>query len=267
MSEHVKSDIPFYVNGDLPEARRQQVEAHLADCGACRQLAEKAKNKVARLKRQSSKGSGSAAPVPNLLVTRLGRQAGVAQRPRQTPWGWIVFVLVLLAGGAWMARRYITPGWMVGTPLGGALVQTSTDTAAYQVGDSTGAVAGSTDTVAGMTPAMWGGQESAIKETRLVVIRSRPAWRALWSEMGQTDIAPRVNFGENAIVGVFLGERPAGVYQIAFGAPQDGERSINVPYAVTKSTEAPTGTTPVHPYGLTTVPASSKRIHFTQQPT
>lgn len=60
---------------------------------------------------------------------------------------------------------------------------------------------------------------SGIKTFRVVNVRDIAAWRTLWSEHKQnrfpTPPLPAVNFSQQIIVGVFLGERSNGCYSVA----------------------------------------------------
>ena len=291
MSEHVKSDLPAYFNGDLSETKRLDVEKHLGECSSCLHAANKIRAKSSRVKRQALK---SALPdrIPNLLLNRLVRQTDIAPRASSFPWAILIVVLMVLAVGAWFIHRPVHwKGWK-GMPLWhmpSVPVEISTSSAAaFDVERSSPAAVrnvaetavvpsaasvstpvpivaaepASNNSASGVVP-QWGGDDSNIKESRQVVVRSRPAWRALWNEMGQTGSAPHVNFNDVVIIGIFAGERAPGQYQISFEPPVDQDDAVIIPYKISgplATTSA--GTSTVHPYLLTTIQRSPKPVRF-----
>jgi hypothetical protein len=290
MSNHVKADLPAYFRDELPEAKKQQIAAHLEECASCRGAANKLRNKNSQGKRDALKSAGPER-MPNLLLTRLGRQNYEPPRPSTTPWLVILFVVAIVVAGGWFVQR--STRWKTWRSAGlahftspAAVAGSTAAASAFDVEHSTPAsmkpeeatavpVTNVSTTTAAATPvptavptvaatsAQWGGDDSEIKESREVVLRGRAAWRSLWREMGKTEDVPHVNFNEFVVVGFFAGERPAGQYQISFGAPIDQDDAITIPYKILGPlASAAGGTTPVHPYLLTTVQRSPKPVHF-----
>jgi predicted anti-sigma-YlaC factor YlaD len=292
MSNHVKADLPAYFNNDLPEAKKQQVDAHLEECSSCRQTADKIRSKSSQGKRDALKGAAAPERVPNLLLTRLGRQNYETPRANSTPWAAILFAAVLLFVGAWAVHR--SARWKAWRAMGlahfssPAVVGSTAAASGFEVENSSAAAAQTAPMAAApatnvstapatavpVVPAaamptvapptgQWGGDDSEIRESREVVLRGRAAWRSLWREMGKTDEVPHVNFNEFVVIGFFAGERPAGQYQVSFGAPIDQDDAITIPYKISGPfANAASGNAPVHPYLLTTVQRSPKPIHF-----
>jgi anti-sigma factor RsiW len=268
MTPHIKSDIPAYINGDLTETRRQQLEAHVEECSACRHLLNKAKSKQARVKRAALK---SAVPdrVPNLLLTRLGKQVGISPRANGTPWGLLTLLAIVLAAGGWWIRRAhfnaLARTHSSLAEMSEPAASTAT-VAGFDVSASSPAALRTNGEPAANAPeaaAMsWAAAFSAIHEPRQVVLRSREAWRALWKEMGEDSQAPRVNFEDEIIVGIFAGEHPDARYEVHFSTPHDQVEGFMIPYEVSRSSQPHEGPSPAYPYSLKVIPRTAKRVRF-----
>ncbi len=277
-TEHIKADIPAYVNGDLPEASRRRVEGHTAECDSCRHALNKAKSKQARSKRQALKNA-SKEQVPNLLMARLARQAGLGRTARRSPWGWIMAALVI--GITVFAVRRVDfhrLSAMRTVPLPLPPLSTSTMVARgsqtvprYEVNQSSSnALAHANQEAtppveeeAPELPQSWSGPDSAVKDFREVVIKGRTSWHTLWEEMGQTGPAPRINFRRSILVGAFAGERPNASYQILLGQPKDLGDEEQIPYRVaTTAVSSSSFTAVTHPYALMTIPRLRKAVRL-----
>jgi len=61
---------------------------------------------------------------------------------------------------------------------------------------------------------------SGVKEPLQITIREQAEWKSLWqrhtSIKGNPPPAPAIDFGDQIVVAVFLGEKPTGGYQISF---------------------------------------------------
>jgi hypothetical protein len=61
---------------------------------------------------------------------------------------------------------------------------------------------------------------SGVKEPLQIIIRDQAEWKSLWqrhtSIKGNQPPAPVIDFGDQIVVAVFLGEKPTGGYQISF---------------------------------------------------
>lgn len=62
------------------------------------------------------------------------------------------------------------------------------------------------------------GQRSGIREALQTVIRNRDEWNAFWKRHSSTDIHPalaqNLNFDREMVVGIFLGEKSTGGYEV-----------------------------------------------------
>jgi len=276
---HVKADLPSYMAGDLSEARRREVDAHLAGCESCRQAASKIRSKQARLKRQALKSAKPNDGVPNLLLNRLRKEAGLNREPKHNSWLWLI-LLALIALAVWAVRRNWQTARAARTalaPAGDAGSLVSSTTAAQVQASSTPVLSGAQASSAAAAPAEtapaaqhWSGADSSILEPRQVIVRSSRAWRRLWSEMGQDQAAPPLNFYDTLVVGIYAGARPAGTQVLLAPAREDAEEIV-IPYRLTEAA-APSVSTPaapagplLHPYALMTLPRSAKDIRFQPQ--
>jgi len=236
--------------------------------------------KEARSHRQALKKAG---PPPNLFMSRLSRQQGTSRPSGRGPWGILIFVALALAAAYWAYTRYYT----VHTPLTGVTSQApeptadtpvtvSTDTisapvttnpAPAAVPDTRPAVISSTP----MAPAaprviapdsrQWKGAISSVKESRTVIIRGRTPWRTLWTEMGNTDEAPRINFNDYVVVGVFAGARVPGA-DVSVGESRETEQAVVVPYQIL---EPSTSGEPIYPYHLKILVRGEKTVRLVQE--
>ena len=74
------------------------------------------------------------------------------------------------------------------------------------------------------------GQNSAIEESREVVIRSAKEWTTLWKQVGTGRALPKVDFARSMVVGVFLGTRPTGGYTVEITGVQAEGKYLVVSY-------------------------------------
>jgi PrcB C-terminal len=62
------------------------------------------------------------------------------------------------------------------------------------------------------------GSRSGVREPLQIVIRSQAEWDALWKRHVSTEInpapTPAINFDKEIVIGVFLGEKPTGGYDV-----------------------------------------------------
>src|SRR5262249_16065146 len=98
-----------------------------------------------------------------------------------------------------------------------------------------------------------------------VLVRDHAAWEALWSDMGREGAAPKVNFDQQMIAGVFLGEKPTDGYRVNVTPPVVNVQEAVISYSVTTPSSG-TATTAgmTQPYHLRTVPRTDKPVRFTQ---
>jgi len=293
-NDHIKSDISSYLSGDLPESRRREFEAHVAGCDSCRIALSKARAKQARHKRQALKDA-LPNPIPNLLVKRLDRQAGYNPEPNRRLQIWVGLVVAASFGGLAIYREWIPMHALVALKnIHPALPSPKTESAPPEKespsADSAVPVA-STETVAptpAAAPAMeaaapvavpaptepeapkvWSSSDNSIKEFRTTVVRGRTSWGNLWDEMGQPGTAPHVNFYDNLVVGVFAGARGGADAKVFLGSPQESDDEVVISYRITGTDMTNVSSTTVtgvsHPYSLSTIPRTTKKIRFSPE--
>lgn len=237
--------------------------------------------KEARSHRQALKKAG---PPPNLFMSRLSRQQGVSRPSTRGPWG-VLFFLALAVGAAyWAYTRYYTshpaePTINSQAPMpsqdGPVTISTSTtpalpdakETPVPKIQTEPVAVPGSEPEPKEVSRAIppdtreWRGAISSIKESRTVILRGRNAWRALWTEMGNSDEAPRVNFNDYVVVGVFAGPRVPGT-DVSLREPVENETAVVVPYRIAEPSSVPSE--PIYPYHLRILVRGEKTVRLVQ---
>jgi hypothetical protein len=62
------------------------------------------------------------------------------------------------------------------------------------------------------------GQQSGIESQREIVVRTAADWKALWKEHAPDEPMPAVDFSTSVVVGVFLGLRNTGGYQVTISS-------------------------------------------------
>ena len=281
--DHVKADIPAYLHGDLPESRQRQIESHVAGCDSCRHLLNKARSKSARSKRQALKNANPD-PLPNLLINRLGRQAGLNRPPGRGSWRWL-FLLVVVTGGAYLLKRRALRPAVVSDVSSQPDVAISTSipsgmqtTPPFDVEKSSPVTPVAVSSappappiekakpVAPAPPQTWSGADSSVKDFREIVINGRKSWRSLWEEMGHDSPAPPINFLDTIVVGVFAGEQPNAGVQVLLGPSKDLGEEVQIPYRMTTAIiSSGTVTAVMHPYTLTTIPRVPKPVRLVRE--
>ena len=87
----------------------------------------------------------------------------------------------------------------------------------------------------------------------------------LWTEMQLPDALPAVDFDQNVVLGVFGGEVAAGS-SLVLGRVNEQEEEIYVPYRVVSPEVAiSTMSAPSHPYLLSVLPHTDKKIRLTEK--
>ena len=205
---------------------------------------EKRWAKEARLRRQALKKA--AMPPTNLFQARI-RRTELNHRPRSHVWLWLLFLIAAGgAGAAWWSQRaapvhdkqpaaVLTPA----APNLAATLQASSAPVVTPVAVSVAPVVNTDAAVSTVTPHAvlpdsreWHGATSNIQDVRQVVIKSGKRWRALWAEMGRTDDAPRINFYDHVVVGIFSGPKEGAGYEVQMDPPQETNDAVSVPYHV-----------------------------------
>lgn len=289
-NDHIKTDIPAYLHGDLPESRQRQIESHVAGCDSCRVALNKARAKLARSKRQALKNA-SPDPLPNLLIARLGRQTGLPRPSDGRPGKWLLLLALVVGIVYFVKHKGISPTVPpIVSPKPEVAISTSIPSGTqaappFDVAKSSPAAVAAPITVpvvkvspappmppvekakpaAPEPPQTWNGTDSGVKDFRELVINGRRTWHALWSEMGHDDPAPPINFLNNMLVGVFAGEQAAGS-QVLLGQPKNVDEEVQIPYRITAVVvSSGTVTAVTHPYALTTIPRVPKAVHLVRQ--
>jgi len=275
-NDHVKVDIPAFLHGDLPESRQRQIEGHVAGCDGCRHALNKARAKLARSKRQALKNANPD-PLPNLLISRLGRQSGLNRPPSRTPWGWL-FLLALVAGGAYMIKRKETRPAVVPVESSEPDIAVSTSVPSgatavppFDVQKSSPAAVLAPATAPAKPavpepPQTWSGADSGVKDFREVIINGRRSWGNLWGDMGHDSPAPPINFLDNTLVGVFAGEQPSAGVQVVLGPPKTLDEEVQIPYSITTvAVSSGAAAAVTHPYALTTISRTSKTVRLVRE--
>lgn len=113
------------------------------------------------------------------------------------------------------------------------------------------------------------GTNSAIDYFRTAVITSEGDWRALWREhtanRHPAPAAPPIDFRRQMVVGVFLGQRPSGGYQVEIAEIKTLPDQIAVEYReVRPNPHAGVSLAVTQPFVLRAIEASSLPIHFHQ---
>jgi len=232
--------------------------------------------KEARSHRQALK---KAAPPQgaNLFMARLSRQQGVSRPPTRTPWFILIFLVLSAFAVYWAYSRYYVASGFVASSETPAAVETHTDVslplastatviAPPVVPTATVAPVASTPRVVPPDVREWTGPISAIQETRAILIQGRTRWKALWTEMGNTDEAPRVDFADYVVVGAFAGPRTPGS-EVVIAEPQEREKTISIAYRIAEAQTAPgAALEPIYPYHIKIVVRSEKPVRFILDP-
>ena len=58
------------------------------------------------------------------------------------------------------------------------------------------------------------GQGSGIEDARQVVVTTAAEWKALWAEHAPGRPMPKVDFGKSMVLGIFLGTRNTGGFEV-----------------------------------------------------
>jgi hypothetical protein len=238
---------------------------------------EKRWAKEARSRRQALKKA--AMPAPNLFQARI-RRTELNNRPRSYAWLWILFLMIGgAAGAAWWTQRVPSPPphdklpaatLNVPAPDLNTKLQASSAPVVTPVTVSIAPVvdasmASSTPTAHAVIPDTreWHSQTSEIHEVRQVVIKSRKGLRALWQDMGRTDEAPRINFYDHWVVGLFLGPKDGAGYEVQMSPLQESDDQATVSYRVIEPLPGtPLSTDKTYPWQLRVVLRTEKPLHF-----
>ena len=106
------------------------------------------------------------------------------------------------------------------------------------------------------------GANSHIDQPRQVIIRSVDEWQTLWKSHS-AEPAPKVDFSQSIVVGVFLGTRPTAGYSVQIAAVRRTADGAVVEYVERKP--APSGMRAqvlTSPFDLIAIPKDIQKIEF-----
>jgi hypothetical protein len=272
MDDHIKSEIPAYLAGDLTESRQRQIEAHGASCEKCRSALNKARAKQARGKREALK-KASTGTIPNLFLTRQGKEvaghsSGLGMK------GKVILLLVAMGGTYWAYQKWNT------VPIAEVAPKPPVEPVSppKETVPSTPSPVAEVPKVEPSKPPIvlpvlqsWKGSESAVRESRLLVIRRQDAWQKLWDEMQLVDAMPAIDFTDKIVLAVFVGPVAAGS-AVDLGKIQEVGEEMVAPYRVaTPAVQVSTltaqtiPTTTSYPYLLAVVSRVDRKIKLTRR--
>jgi len=74
------------------------------------------------------------------------------------------------------------------------------------------------------------GHRSGIRDSLQTVIRNQDEWKALWKRHSSTDTNPSpaliIDFNREMVVGIFLGEKPTGGYEVEIVRAEQRDSSL-----------------------------------------
>lgn len=114
------------------------------------------------------------------------------------------------------------------------------------------------------------GQHSGVREPLQTVIRTRPQWKSLWKRHSVTGVhptpAPAIDFATEIVVGIFLGEKRTGGYDVEIIRAERRDSTLFVYYRE-KSPSPDMMLTQVitQPYHLVTVPRYETPLIFLRE--
>jgi hypothetical protein len=113
----------------------------------------------------------------------------------------------------------------------------------------------------------WRGTQSGVTETAQRVARSQAEWDQLWARLTANQVppppAPKVNWGKEMVVALFMGERPTGGFGLAVRSVTYGEKEIVVAYEETAPPpDAITIQALTQPYAVAVVKHSTLPVRF-----
>lgn len=107
------------------------------------------------------------------------------------------------------------------------------------------------------------GDQSNIDGLREVVVRNQADWQALWRDHNYDAPAPRVDFGKEMIVAVFLGSQTSAGHSVRIAEVTAGGDALVVKYQVSRP--APGGVAAqvlTFPFHIVAVPARAGTTRF-----
>lgn len=113
-------------------------------------------------------------------------------------------------------------------------------------------------------------RNSQIQEARTTTVTTPEAWETLWSEhMGADSERPEVDFAKEAVVAVFLGQKPTGGYSATIQSVRLSDKTLQVTY--TEKSPSPDSITtqvisyPSHIVKINQAPSTFTSTRFTKE--
>jgi hypothetical protein len=111
-----------------------------------------------------------------------------------------------------------------------------------------------------------GNNDTSITHSGQIVVKNDHQWIHVWSEHHPHEAAPDVDFSQNMVVGVFLGQRPADGFKVDITGARTLPDAVMVDYV---ETAPPPGTfaigVAVYPYDIKVIPHSALPVKFNPQ--
>lgn len=116
----------------------------------------------------------------------------------------------------------------------------------------------------------WKGADSAIRENRVLVVRTQEGWQKLWAEMKVPDVIPTVDFTDKIVIAIYAGPVPSGS-SIEIGKIEEVADAMLAPYRV-NAAAAPVSVSTLsaaapqtYPYWLAMVPRVDRKIKISRR--
>lgn len=100
-----------------------------------------------------------------------------------------------------------------------------------------------------------------------VIVRTAAEWKALWKDHSPTGKMPNVDFAKDMVVGIFLGTKPSGGYEVDVVGVRPQDKDLIVEY-VQKQPGRGTMAAQIltEPYHLVAVPKHAGAVRFVEVP-
>jgi hypothetical protein len=109
------------------------------------------------------------------------------------------------------------------------------------------------------------GTESAVDSPGQFTARTRAEWKKLWRSHAWDRELPKVNFGRDMVVGVFMGSRPSAGFEVEIVGTRAEHGTLVVEYRETRpGPDAMTAQILTAPYHLAAIPKFAGPVRFEQ---
>jgi hypothetical protein len=107
------------------------------------------------------------------------------------------------------------------------------------------------------------GIQSRVDEGRQVIVRTPAEWTALWRQHSPDRDQPRVDFGRDMVVGVFLGSRATAGFSVEVVSAHSEEGTLIVRFRETRpKTDVIVAQVITSPYHLVAIPHHAGNVKF-----